>query len=249
MVAQRTSCPIAKHDPAQLLPLARFALAVLFYGTFHQCIAMILLAPAALIRVTPLQPMRYLHLEYLFLVLIAGALLGRHVLGARVWRWALFLLLANGGMFLSQRLLLPASQHLELPGREPRNAWLLAFTWIQQNTPVNAHFALDPEYLARPGEDYHSFRALAERSQLADGIKDAAVVTQVPELASRWAEQVNAQAGWRQFQFAAFERLKARFGVDWVLVSDPPPARLTCVWHNHLLAVCRIPDRASAPSP
>ena len=172
-----------------------------------------------------------------------------NVLGPRIWRWALFLLLANGGMFLSQRLLLPASQHLELPGREPRNAWLLAFTWIQQNTPVNAHFALDPEYLARPGEDYHSFRALAERSQLADGIKDAAVVTQVPELASRWAEQVNAQAGWRQFQFAAFERLKARFGVDWVLVSDPPPARLTCVWHNHLLAVCRIPDRASAPSP
>ena len=41
---------------------------------------------------------------------------------------------------------------------------------------------MDPNYLAAPGEDYHSFRALAERSQLADAIKDTAVVTKVPEL-------------------------------------------------------------------
>ncbi len=62
------------------------------------------------------------------------------------------------------------------------NPWLQAFAWIRQNTPTDAYFALDPEYLAAPGEDYHSFRALAERSQLADAIKDTAVVTQVPEL-------------------------------------------------------------------
>lgn len=230
----------------QLL-LARLALALLLYGAFQQCVAMVLLAFPALIRVTPLQPMRYLQLQYVFLVLIIGALIGRHVLKHRAWPWAVFLLAINGAMFLSQRALLPASEHIEWPGRASRNPWLQAFLWIRQNTPQDAYFALDPNYLAAPGEDYHSFRALAERSQLADGIKDAAVVTQVPELGSRWAAEVDAQAGWSRFQLADFERLKARFGVDWVLVSYPSNARLNCIWHNDRLAVCRIPAGPPAP--
>ncbi len=222
--------------------LARFALALLLYGTFQQLAAMIVLAPPALIRITPLQPMRYLHLVYLFLALIAGCLLGRQILGRRIGRWVLFLVAANGGMFLSQRLMFPGSNHLELPGHEPANPWLQAFTWIRRNTPKDAYFALDPNYLAITGEDYHSFRALAERSQLADAIKDTAVVTQVPELGPVWAKEVDAQAGWDRFESADFARLRAQFGVDWVLVSYPPPPRLTCIWHNDRLSVCRVND-------
>ena len=229
--------------------LRRFTSALLLYGIFQQALAMILLAPSALIRVTPLQPMRYLHLEYVFLVLIGGCLLGRHVLQGSFWRWAVFLMAVNGGMLLSQRLMFPDSLHLELPGRTSANPWLQAFAWIRQNTPADAYFALDPEYLSNPGDDYHSFRALAERSQLADAIKDAAVVTQVPELGPRWAEEVDAQAGWSRFQRADFDRLRARFGVEWVVVSYPPPARLTCLWHNPQLSVCQLPDVARAPIP
>lgn len=228
--------------------LARLALGVFLYGVFQQTVAMILLTPPALIRFTPLQPMRYLHLVYVVLALIGGSLLGRHVLGGRLCRWALFLVAVNGGMFAAQRLMFPGSDHLELPGRAPRNPWLQAFAWIRQNTPADAYFAIDPDYLAAPGEDYHSFRALAERSQLADAIKDPSVVTQVPEVASRWAEQVDAQAGWSRFQLADFERLKERFGVGWVLVAYPPPARLTCIWHNNRLSVCQIPDLSRAPT-
>ena len=227
--------------------LARFSFALLLYGAFQQAVAMLLLAPPALVRATPLQPMRYLHLEYLFLVLIAGCLAGRHMLHRQAWRWALFLVLANAGMFLSQRLLLPASEHLELPSRASANCWLPAFAWIRQNTPADAYFALDPGYLALPGEDYHSFRALAERSQLADALKDGAVVTQIPRLAPRWAEEVDAQSGWNRFQIADFERLKTRFGVNWVLVSYPPPSRLNCIWHNDLLTVCRIAPPGAVP--
>ncbi len=230
--------PVKRRDDL----LARFALALLLYGTFQQAVAMILLAPPALIRVTPLQPMRYLHLVYLFLALIAGCLLGRHILGRRVGRWVLFLVALNGGMFLSQRLMFQASEHLELPGRRSANPWLQAFAWIRSNTPKDAYFALDPNYLALPGEDYHSFRALAERSQLADAIKDTAVVTQVPELGPAWAEQVDAQAGWDRFQLGDFARLRAQFGIGWVLVSYPPPARLTCIWHNDRLSVCPVYD-------
>ena len=221
--------------------LARFALAVFAYGVLQQLFAMAILAPASLVRLTPLQPMRYLQLVYFFLVLIGGCLLGKYLLKASVWRWALFLLVTNGSMFAAQRAEFPASGHIELPGVLPQNQWLQAFAWVRENTPTDAYFALDPRYLEAPGEDFHSFRALAERSQLCDDIKDTAVVTQVPELAEKWNREVEAQSGWRNFQLADFERLKREFGVNWTLVSYPQPKGLDCQWHNDTLAVCRIP--------
>ena len=221
--------------------LARFALAVFAYGVFQQILAMVILAPSSLERIAPLQPMRYLQLVYIFMALAAGGLLGRFLLKKRVWRWAVYLLVFNGGMFLVQWELIDDGAHLELPGLASANPWLQAFAWIGRNTPTGAYFALDPQYLAAPGEGFHSFRALAERSQLSDGYKDAAVVTQVPTLARVWQQQQLAQAGWARFQLADFERLKAEFGVDWALVSYPASPGLGCRWHNDALAVCRIP--------
>jgi hypothetical protein len=185
--------------------------------------------------------MRFLQPIYFFLMLIGGALLGKYALKASVWRWAVFLLAINGGMLFAQRQLFSASEHFELPGRATSNPWLQAFAWIRQNTPTDAYFALGAGYMAAPGEDYHSFRALAERSMLADANKDAAMATQVPELAPVWERQVAAQQGWQSFQLADFERLKNEFGVDWVLVNYPQPAGLSCRWHNEDLAVCQVP--------
>ena len=221
--------------------LSRFALAVFLYGVFQLAVAMIILGFPALIRLAPLQPMRFLQLIYVFMTLLGGCLIGKYLLKSSVWRWAVFLLAINAGMFISQRLQFTGSEHLELPGRTSANPWLQAFAWIRQNTPADAYFALDPEYMAAPGEDYHSFRALAERSQLADNIKDTAVVTQVPELGKVWARQVKAQEGWGRFQLADFERLKAEFGVNWVLVAYPQPGGLLCSWHNGVVSVCQIP--------
>jgi len=221
--------------------LARFALAIFAYGLLQQVAAMIVLGSPALIRITPMQPMRFLQLIYVFMVLVAGGLIAKFLLKTATWRWAVFLLLINGGMFAAQRALFSSSPHLELPGTRSSNPWLQAFAWIRLNTPADAYFALDPQYLAAPQEDYHSFRALAERSQLADAIKDTAVVTQVPELGPPWEKQVNAQQGWSSFQRADFERLKSDFGVEWVLVSYPQPAGLACQWHNATLSVCQIP--------
>jgi hypothetical protein len=221
--------------------LARFALAVFAYGVFQQVVAMALLAPESLVRLTPLQPMRYLQLVYIFMALAAGGLLGNFVLKAKAWRWAVYLLVINGGMFLVQWDLIDDGAHLELPWMATANPWLQAFDWIRVNTPRDAYFALDPRYLAAPGEGFHNFRALAERSQLADGIKDTAVVMEVPSLAPTWHEQQLAQAGWQHFQLADFQRLKAQFGVDWVLVSNPQPPGLDCRWHNDALAACKVP--------
>jgi hypothetical protein len=221
--------------------LARFAAAALIYGVFQQTLAIAMIWPASLVRLTPLQPMRFLHLLYFLMVMMAGCLLGKFALKRSAWRWAVFLLIADGSMFAAQRAEFVASPHLELPGRQSGNAWLQAFAWIRTNTPENAYFALDPHYTEAPGEDYHSFLALAERSQLADAVKDAAVATMVPELGPVWARQVEAAAGWRDFKLADFERLKAEVGVDWVLVNYPQPGGLDCRWHNSQLAVCQIP--------
>ena len=229
----------AKRRGATLL--ARFALAMAAYGVFQQAVAMIILGFPPLVRMTPLQPMRFLHLVYLFMTLFAGCLFGRHVLKSSLWRWAAFLTVTNVGMLIPQRAMFGTSPHLEWPGRKSDNQWLCAFAWIRQNTPRDAYFAVDPYYMTAPGEDYHGFRALAERSQMADAVKDTAVVTQVPQLGPEWARQTQAEEGWTHFQIADFERLKREFGVDWALVSHPPPTGLVCPWHDDRLAVCRIP--------
>lgn len=221
--------------------VARLALAVFSYGVFHLALAMIILKTPALVRITPMQPMRFLHLIYFFLTLIGGSLLGRHLLKASAWRWVLFLFVINAGMFAAQRHQFRNSPHLELPGMQSGNPWLQSFAWIRENTPVSAYFAMDPNYLAAPGEDYHSFRAIAERSQLADMVKDSSVVTQVPELGSAWERQVDATAGWQDFERADFKRLKRELGVDWVIVRYPQPTGLDCKWHNQSLSVCEIP--------
>lgn len=222
--------------------LARFALAVFAYGVFQQVFAMIVLAPPSLVRLSPLQPMRFLQLVYVFMALAGGGLLGRFLLKASVWRWAVYLLIFNGGMFLVEWELIDDGAHLELPAMTTTNPWIQSFDWVRRNTPVDAYFALEPRYLAEPGEGFHNFRALAERSQLSDGIKDTAVATEVPDLAPVWHQQQLAIAGWSHFQLADFERLKSQFGVDWVLLHYPQqPAGLDCRWHNDTLTVCRIP--------
>ena len=239
-VSSLTAPYVGRELPARER-LSRFGLAVFAYGVFQLVVAVVLLAPQSLVRLEPFQPMRFLQLVYIFMALVAGGLLGQFLLKARLWRWAVFLLAFNGGMFLVQWELIDDGAHLELPGMATANPWLQAFDWIRTNSPENAYFALDPRYLAAPGEGFHGFRALAERSQLADGIKDTAVVTEVPNLAPVWHQQQVAQAGWKNFELGDFERLKAQFGVDWVLVRLPQTAGLDCRWHNGELAVCAIP--------
>ena len=211
-----------------------------FYAVFQLAVACVVLLTPGLVRLTPMQPMRYLHMVYLLMALLGGGLMGEKLLRGHVWRWlALFLPLA-AGMFWAQRALFPGTVHLELPGRAPQNPWLQAFAWVRENTPTDAYFALDPYYMQLPGEDYHSFRALAERSELADAVKDAAVATQVPDLAPVWLAQTQAAAGWEHFQKPDFLRLQREFGVNWIVVRSPGVPGLACPYSNEKVAVCRL---------
>jgi len=147
-------------------------------------------------------------------------------------------------IFLAQRQLFSASLHVELPGVMRKNRWLEAFEWIRQNTPWDAMFALNPYYLESPGLDHHGFRALAERSMLADRGKDRTVTTLAPAIAETWLEQVKARDGWRDFRSEDFQRLKKGFGVIWVVIENRgavnPPAGLACPYQNEVVSVCEI---------
>ncbi len=92
-----------------------------------------------------------------------------------------------------------------------------------------------------PGEDFHGFRGLAERSRMADVVKDPGVVSLFPALGNRWLKEVTALQGWKHFSVQDFRRLKRRFGVNWVVVEQPGVAGLDCLYQNNRVRVCRIP--------
>jgi len=227
------------HEDSTLLH--SMIMSLLYFGGFQTVVGLAIMIPASLERLRPFEPMRYLHLLYLLFFLILGGLLGRHLLHRRPYRCLAFIPLA-AGMFFAQRQLFPSTPHVELPGAHAHNAWLESFAWVRQNTPVDSLFALDPHYLELPGEDYHGFRALAERSVLADIDKDAGMAARVPSLAPRWLREVSATAGWEHFQRPDFDRLKKDFGVTWIIVSLGQAASigLTCPYQNEQLAVCRL---------
>ena len=207
---------------------------------------LIITVPRPLEFLVPLQPMRYLHLVYTLMTVFAGGLLAHYVLRDRAWRWTLLLLPISAGMFLAQRNLFPTSRHIDWPGAPPKNKWVEAFMWVRRNTPQDALFALDPNYMSLPGEENYGFRALAERSQVADRSKDAAVVTLSPELGPAWQRQVHAISGFRNFNADDFRRLRQRLGVSLVILDQPKASSLTdagfpCPYNNGLLSICYIP--------
>ena len=227
--------------------LRPFILSTVYFGVFQMCAGLLIMLPSALARLRPFEPMRYLHLGYLLFFLTAGGLCGAYLLDRRFYRWLLLFVPLSAGMFYAQRQMYSASPHLELPFVSPGSSWLRAFDWVRQTTPVDSYFALDPHYETLPGEDYHGFRALAERSALADYEKDAGMAARVPNLAPRWLREVTALNGWRTFQSSDFERLRSQFGVNWILLSradrqfsNPDRAVMICPYANQDVKVCRL---------
>lgn len=221
--------------------LARLCRALIIYNLVYFCGALIVDLPARFESLARLQPLRSLHLLYILMFLIMGGLAGEFVLKNRAWRWLALFVPLSAGMFIAQRALFSASAHIEWPGAAPKNPWAQAFVWIRQNTPVDAVFALDPLFMQLPGEDAIGFRCLAERSRLADALKDSGAVSMFPPLAEEWWAQVQAQTPWKNFQLEDFARLKQKYGVTWVVLQHPGVAGVDCVYQNAAVKVCRVP--------
>ena len=172
--------------------------------------------------------------------MLLGGLIGEYGIKTNTWRWAALFIPLALVMVLVQESTFPASEHLEWPGSNNGNTWISAFLWIRYHTPKGAVFALDPNYMARPGEDAHGFRAVAERSVLADNVKDSGAVSLFPQLATEWKNQVQAERGLDHFESADFQRLVKRYPVTWILTTRPGPPGLMCPYANRDLAVCRM---------
>jgi len=219
----------------------RLCRALILYDIVYIVAALIIDVPARFESMARFQPLRSLHLLYILMLLIGGGLLGEFVLKNRAWRWLALFVPLSAGMFLAQRALFPVSAILEWPGAAPRNPWAQAFVWVRENTPVNAIFALDPDYMHIAGEEEIGFRCLAQRSRMADDVKDNGVVSMFPPLAEEWWTQVQAQRPWKTLSLADFEQLKAKYGVSWILTQQPGMAGLECPYQNPLVRVCRLP--------
>ena len=226
---------------SQDLPrLEAMSSATVIFGLIFFCVSLIITIPARLANFAELQPMRSLHLIYILLFVSLGGLLAQWILRDHVWRWTLLFLPLCAGMWYAQRQLFPATPHVEWPGAKPKNEWVQAFLWIRQNTPREAYFALDPNYMVLAGEDQHGFRALAERSRLADVGKDSGAVTMFPALAETWRQQVRAQQGWKSFQASDYRRLQQMFGVNWVVLQRPAVVGLSCPYQNNAVQECHL---------
>ena len=211
------------------------------FGIFSTLVFLVLSSSRYLVNFVRLQPMRSFHVIYVLFYLLVGGLLGEYILKGRTWLWiALFAPLA-AGMFAVDRVTYPHSTHIEWPNTNAANPWVAAFLWARHNTPKDAVFALDPRYLAIPEEDQHGFRAIAERSVLADAVKDSGAVSLFPQLTPDWEAQQQVVAGWNHFQTADFIRLAQQYPVTWVILQQPAPAGFDCPYHNSAVEVCRIP--------
>ncbi len=220
--------------------LALLCRSLAIYGAIFFVAGLVLSIPARFESLARLQPMRSLHLLYILFIVLAAGFLTEYILKNRWWRWLILFLPLCVGMFVAQRGLFPAGAHIEWPGIQSRNQWVQAFAWVRENTPTDALFALDPYYMAIPGEDHNGFRAVAQRSRMADVIKDSGAVSMFPEMADEWLTQTRDLRNWKKFQRSDLERLRQRYGVTWVVLEAPGIEGLQCPYRNQAVMVCPL---------
>jgi len=181
------------------------------------------------------------------MILFVGGALARWM-GKRTLRWVGTFGLLAVLMFFVERETFPSSEHIEMTeaGEQAVNGWVQAFEWIRKNTPKNALFALDADYITKPGEDAQSFRAISERSALPDYSKDGGEAAITPALTEEWKAGQEAQA--KLSERSDSDRLATLTpkGVEWVVLERGATTAFACDYANATVKVCRLPNRNSA---
>jgi hypothetical protein len=189
-----------------------------------------------------LQPLRTFHLITIVFVILLAGVFGEFVGRSRPWAIAALAGSLAVGMFYVGRATYPNSPQVELPAATSPNAWVNTLLWVRRNTPENAVFAVDSHYLRDDITDSHGFRAVSERSALADYYKDSGAASLFPTLADEWKQMSTATTGLNHFTQADFQRLKSEYpAVTWTVVHGSPPAGLSCPYQQQGYAVCQVP--------
>jgi hypothetical protein len=225
--------------------LGSCALAAFLNGGFFLLLALAATRSCNQLSIARFQPMRSFHLVYILMFLLPLNLLARKTLEYKKWPFALFLGITASAMFFSQRQDFAASGHLELPGMPSANPWQRAFEWSRLNTPADALFALDPDYVNAATEDHEGFRAIAERSALADRAKDGGVVAVFPYLAEEWTREVSESNNVKGMRKSADGSLLKQAGVTWIVTETNRDNALDCPYRNERVSVCRLPSTDS----
>jgi hypothetical protein len=195
--------------------------------------------------VARMQPLRVFQLVYIVMILMLGAVLGERLLQRRAMRWVAVFAVLAGMMVVTERRTFPASPHLEVSFANGAgvkgNEWQQAFGWIRRNTPRDALFAIDRDYITKTGEDAQGFRAIAERSVLPDFSKDGGVVTNNAELAAAWLVGQVAQTALNAEPDARRVAALKPLGVTWVVLERDAVTGFACGYANAAVKVCRLP--------
>jgi len=197
-----------------------------------------------------LQPLRVFVLLYAIMAMLLGVALQQicfttrpRSLAIRVTLRALpfaVLITFSAIMFIAQRAAFPASAHIELPNRPNHNPWTQAFLWARDNTPRNALFAIDADYITTTGEDAQTFRATAERSVLPDHSKDGGEAAITPALADSWLLGATAQAKLSSLDDTMRNARLQPLGVTWMVLHDAAKTQYACPYANGVVKVCRL---------
>jgi hypothetical protein len=217
-------------------PARALAIAATVMGSCALFASLVFVHRSGSLLLARLQVLRAFQFIYIAGVLLAGGLLSR--LHKRAI--AIVLLIVAVVLFAGQRLTYPESSRVEWPGMTPRNDWQRAFLWIRANTPKDAVFALDNDYIESPGEDAQGFRATAERSAVADWFKDGGIASNFPQAAIPWWQGSQATA---QLNDATDEQRLARLrplGVTWVVLPAQASTGFVCPFTNDRVRVCRL---------
>jgi len=194
-----------------------------------------------------LQPLRSFHLITLIFVVLFGGVVGEYL--ARGQRWVPFALALPlaAGMFFVARQTYPNSARIEFPSKTSENPWVNTLLWIRQNTPSDAVFAVDSRYFKDDLSDVHGFRAISERSALADYYKDGGVVSLFPALAAEWKQMSSATYGLNRFSPDQFQKLKHDYpDVTWAVIHGNSPEGMNCPYRQRDYSVCQMPILVAA---
>ena len=216
--------------------------AMLPFGLLSIGAAIFLASSPSLDMFARLQPLRTFHLITLVLVLLLGGVIGEYLAKSRPWVPVALAVPLAVGMFNVARQTYPNSPQIELPSQTSSNPWVNTLLWVRNHAPQDAVFAVDSRYFMDPEADVHGFRAVAERSALADYFKDGGVVSLFPGLAEEWKQMSNATYGLNHFQVDDFRRLKSEYAaVSWTVIHGPAPTGMQCPYQQGGYAVCQMP--------
>ena len=226
---------------------AQLCFIMLPFGLFSIVVGLLFSSSPEFDMLARLQPLRTFHLITIVLMLLLGGVIGEYAAKGRKWVVAVVVLPLAAGMFFAARQNFPHSTQIELPSTSSSNPWVNALLWVRVHTPQNAVFALDARYLYDPDTDVHGFRAIAERSSLADYVKDGGVASLFPNLADEWKQMSTATYQLNHFQAQDFRNLQTEYPVvTWTIVHGPAPSGLTCPYEQRGYAVCQLEETHSA---